>query len=121
MQKETADSPQDHFSRTYGIEWTPKDPGASSPVIPIFLPPRVAGSLTVGRCEEVDICVDDRLMSRVHFEVSGMQGHWHLRDRVSRNGTKVNGRRLAAEPVLISDGDIVEAGVSVFEVVYRGQ
>ncbi len=42
---------------------------------------------------------------------------WQIRDLGSRNGTKLNGRRIFAEP--LRDGDIVTCGQQVFEFLAR--
>jgi len=52
--------------------------------------------LTIGRDEGTDIRMNVNAVSRVHAEVGWENDAWVLRDRGSRNGTLVDGRRITA-------------------------
>ena len=70
------------------------------------------GTTTVGRDEKADICVDDRGMSRIHFEVAWNGEVAAIRDLQSTNGTFLDGARVN-ELVLLS-GSTISAGRSEF-------
>src|SRR5690606_1164288 len=55
------------------------------------------------------IVVKDERCSRCHAEVFPSGGRWVLRDLESRNGTTVNGGRVAADHPL-QPGDIIRVG-----------
>jgi hypothetical protein len=64
-----------------------------------------------GRATDTDILVDDSKASRRHAEIVYGEGRWMIRDLESLNGTKVNGRRIAASvPVTLNDGDTITMG-----------
>src|SRR5579871_4486560 len=67
---------------------------------------------TIGRNEGNVIDLPDRKLSRFHCEVEKKEDSYVLRDLGSRNGTKINGIRIAA-PVTLADGDKVEIGATV--------
>ena len=52
-------------------------------------------SITIGRAPTNAIVVKDERCSRNHAEVFQSQGQWTLRDLDSRNGTLVDGKRIA--------------------------
>jgi serine/threonine-protein kinase len=62
----------------------------------------------------------DRYFSRIHFVVEANPPHARLLDMGSHNGTFVNGRRVP-EPVLLADGDRIQAGHTVLVVAVRGR
>jgi general secretion pathway protein E len=66
-------------------------------------------SLTVGRLPECDIVLPADGVSRRHcqFELSP-EGTWQVRDLGSRNGTGVNGKRVALQS--LRHGDVVRVG-----------
>jgi pSer/pThr/pTyr-binding forkhead associated (FHA) protein len=76
----------------------------------------VTGTLTVGR-EHADpgmVVGNDAGMSRAHFRlvcVPGVDGV-RLEDGNSKNGTFVNGRRVASD--FLSNGAVIRAGESLF-------
>lgn len=74
--------------------------------------------LTVGSAADNDVVVDDPSVSRVHAVVQQMNGRWFIEDCGSRNGTSVNGRRLAGLTALQPD-DGVELGRA--QLHFRGQ
>ncbi len=57
--------------------------------------------------------IDDDSMSSDHAELQRAGSEWQIRDLGSKNGTNVNGQRIA-EPRALSDGDVVLAGHTVF-------
>jgi len=66
--------------------------------------------LTIGRLDECDVVIDDRLVSRHHAEIQRERGQYTLHDRGSRNGTFVNGERISGSHVL-RDGDEIQIGL----------
>ena len=69
----------------------------------------LVGPLTVGRLAECDIVLQGDGVSRRHcqFELSPEEV-WQVRDLGSRNGTALNGRRVAVHP--LRHGDVVRVG-----------
>ena len=69
----------------------------------------LVAAVTVGRLPECDIVLAAEGVSRRHcqFEVSP-EGGWQVRDLGSRNGTGVNGRRVAVQA--LHHGDVVRVG-----------
>jgi hypothetical protein len=72
--------------------------------------------VTIGRDPSCHLSLDDGLISNVHAVLrrSG-NGNIELRDAGSRNGTKLNGRRIT-EPTQLQHGDRI--GVGTREVVF---
>jgi len=62
---------------------------------------------TIGRAEDNDIVVDDRWVSRYHAQLRRDEGRCVVVDQDSKNGTLVNGQRIAG-PVALADGDQVQ-------------
>jgi FHA domain len=60
------------------------------------LPPE-GGAVTIGRASSADVCLsEDSEVSRVHAVLERVAGLWTIvDDGLSRNGTFLNGRRLA--------------------------
>lgn len=73
-------------------------------------------SISIGRQEDSDVVIEDRLVSRRHAVVEKERGHWLLRDAGSRNGTLVNGERISGAHVL-RDGDEIQIGLD-FKATY---
>jgi len=59
---------------------------------------------SIGRAADNDIAVDDRWVSRYHAQVHRDQGRYLVVDQDSKNGTLLNGKRIAG-PTPLSDGD----------------
>lgn len=75
------------------------------------------GTLTLGRRSSCDVQVPDAKASRVHAELVVSQGYVYIRDLGSRNGTRMNGRRLDEEALeVIEVGDRLEIGEIVMEL-----
>ncbi len=62
---------------------------------------------TIGRAEDNTVVVDDRWVSRYHAQIRREEGRYLVVDLGSKNGTLLNGRRLAA-PTPLADGDQVQ-------------
>lgn len=77
------------------------------------LPPE-GGAVTIGRASSADVCLsDDSQVSRVHALLERVGGLWTIvDDGLSRNGTFVNGRRLAHRARL-RDRDKIRIGMTV--------
>jgi DNA-binding CsgD family transcriptional regulator len=82
------------------------------------LPPDGAPTRTVGRATECDIALPwDAQVSRVHAELVCVGRDWAIDDGgLSRNGTYVNGQRIA-ERRRLSDGDTLRFGATA--MVFR--
>jgi len=72
--------------------------------------------LTIGRLEDSDVVIDDRLASRHHAEIERKHGQYVLSDCGSRNGTFVNSERIT-EPHTLRDGDEIQIGLE-FKALY---
>jgi DNA-binding winged helix-turn-helix (wHTH) protein len=59
---------------------------------------------SIGRWADNDVVVDDRWVSRYHARICRQDEQYVIEDLDSRNGTFVNGRRIA-EPTVLADGD----------------
>ncbi len=62
---------------------------------------------TLGRWSDNDIVIDDRWVSRYHAVVRRQGEQYLVVDLGSKNGTQVNGQRIAG-PTSLSDGDEVQ-------------
>lgn len=83
----------------------------------VTLPP-ARDHVTVGRGPRCDLSLSwDEQVSRLHGQLNRLGGDWTVVDEgMSRNGSFVNGRRLAGRHRL-SDGDVVRFGGT--EVAFR--
>jgi DNA-binding response OmpR family regulator len=61
----------------------------------------------IGRWDDNDVVIDDRWVSRYHAQVRREGDQYVVQDLGSKNGTFVNGRRIAA-PSILSDGDEIQ-------------
>lgn len=64
-------------------------------------------SLTIGRADDCDIVLPDRLVSRHHARIYWLDGHYFVEDLGSKNGTHVNGQEIH-EPRQLVDGDEIQ-------------
>jgi pSer/pThr/pTyr-binding forkhead associated (FHA) protein len=71
----------------------------------------------VGRMPGADLVVEDRWVSRIHCEISEIDGTLVVRDLGSRNGTMVNGHHVKEAHLL--PGDRLTVGLSSFHVQYK--
>lgn len=74
--------------------------------------------LMVGRGEDCDIPLPDGSVSREHATLIVESDTLVVRDLRSRNGTYVNGERVAKEP--LHNGDLLRIGNVEFEVLVEG-
>jgi pSer/pThr/pTyr-binding forkhead associated (FHA) protein len=74
----------------------------------------VTNTLSIGR-EDVDLIIDDDELSRHHAVVRLVADGLQVEDLGSKNGTFVDGRRIA-EPTIVGRGMELKLGKSVFEV-----
>jgi len=76
--------------------------------------PGEGGAVTIGRASSADVCLsDDSQVSRVHAVLERVAGLWTIvDDGLSRNGTFLNGRRLAHRARL-RDRDKIRVGATV--------
>ncbi len=68
----------------------------------------------LGRGTDCHISVPDPMCSRIHAIISYQEGRWVLRDDNSRNGTLVNGQKVAE--ATLGDRHVVRIGSSEFEL-----
>lgn len=70
---------------------------------------------TLGRDRENDLILnDDRTVSRQHASIIFDNGNFYIMDRGSKNGTRVNGKKVSGERTLISSGDTLCIGITEF-------
>ncbi|HVG94050.1 MAG TPA: FHA domain-containing protein [Planctomycetota bacterium] len=76
----------------------------------------VGTECVIGRSTDADFVVEDVGVSRRHCRVLVGDGGYHVEDLGSRNGTFVNGARVAQRQSL-SDGAVLRVGET--EIVFR--
>ncbi len=64
---------------------------------------------SIGRSPTNTVVIPDTYASSQHALLTWREGQWWLEDRNSRNGTRLNGRRVE-EPTLVSAGDVIGVG-----------
>lgn len=69
--------------------------------------------MVIGRSKEADLRIDHPSVSSRHCQISRVNQYFALHDLGSKNGTRVNGSRVAQ--AYLSPGDLVQVG----EVVFR--
>ncbi|MCL2356936.1 MAG: FHA domain-containing protein [Defluviitaleaceae bacterium] len=82
--------------------------GAKTTMIPIN-----KSNFVVGRNrDEVDYCIDgDKAISRVHMQLSNVDGNYYITDKQSSGGTIVNGKKLLPNaPEGLEHGSIIKIG-----------
>ena len=77
----------------------------------------LGGECVVGRHPEATFVIDDHLVSRRHYRVFQQGGVWLVEDLGSTNGTLVNGRKVARQPLV--DGDLIRAGSTEVQFVQK--
>lgn len=75
-------------------------------------PRRIATTVAIGRSPQSDFVIDDRTVSRHHATIRNEGEFWILVDVGSKNGTRVNGRRIDGRAV-IRPGDELGFGAAV--------
>ncbi len=71
----------------------------------------------IGRSSEADVPLADPEASRQHATLQAAAGSLYVTDEGSRNGTFLNGKRLANEGIELKVGDHVDVGNTRIEVV----
>lgn len=71
----------------------------------------------IGRASHADVRLDDHYISRVHCEISDLNGTLVVRDLGSKHGTFVNGVKVAQAQLL--PGDRMTIGVTSLSVDYQ--
>ncbi len=71
--------------------------------------------LTIGRSEELSICIRHRSLSRYHARVDHLEGRYFISDLRSKNGTFVNGVKVQRQE--IQPGDMLKLGDVVLRFV----
>lgn len=84
-----------------------------SPVANVNL---VGTRVVIGRSPDCDVVLNNTSVSRQHAELLNDSGAWLLRDLGSRNGTGVNGARVAGDRPLQS-GDVLR--IDEFDLVFH--
>jgi adenylate cyclase len=80
--------------------------------------PLLKKRLLIGRRESCDIVLRFANVSGQHCELVVDQGYWFVIDKGSRNGTKVNGIRVASMRKRIDPGDVLSVAKHRYEVRY---
>jgi hypothetical protein len=72
-----------------------------------------SGTTTFGRDDSADVAIDDRGLSRIHFEIAFNGDIAAIRDLQSTNGTFVDGSRV--NEVVLRSGSKINAGRTEFD------
>ena len=75
--------------------------------------------MSIGRLEELDLCISHRSISREHARITNKEGALEIEDLRSANGVRVNGRSV--KRVALASGDTVELGQVRFRFVGPGE
>ena len=82
--------------------------------------PVLAPRVRVGQGAQNDVVLDDDTVSTSHASLEFAGGAWQLTDLASKNGTFVNGERIAPNvPIALADGDSV--GFGALRVVFNSR
>ena len=79
----------------------------------------VEGDVVIGRSTLADLTISDRFLSRRHARLYLDGDDWLVEDLGSRNGTLVNGAKIAA-PTAVRPGDVIGLSASVIVVATAG-
>jgi len=79
--------------------------------------PLIRDSLTIGRRESCDICLRFPNVSGLHCELTFRDGYWHIRDKNSTNGIKVNGMKVLEK--YLHPGDKITIAKRDFKIDYQ--
>jgi adenylate cyclase len=80
--------------------------------------PLLKKRLLVGRRESCDIVLRFANVSGQHCELTAEDGYWFVSDKGSRNGTKVNGIRVATWRKRLDPGDTLSVAKHKYEIRY---
>ena len=87
----------------------------------ISMIPIDASSVIAGNSDAVDIKLENRFISRRHFQVRFESDVFYISDLGSTNGTYLNGNKLNPnEDHILRDGDVVGLGVDEVLLVFSG-
>jgi pSer/pThr/pTyr-binding forkhead associated (FHA) protein len=81
--------------------------------------PLIRDRLTIGRRESCDIPLQFPNVSGLHAELSFRSGYWHIRDKGSTNGIKVNGVRVQEK--YLHPGDEITIAKRTYKISYELQ
>jgi hypothetical protein len=70
----------------------------------------IKGTTSVGRTDRNTVNIPDKPVSRRHAEVFFEQGAYRIRDLGSRNGVRVDGKRVSADGGRLADGAYIQLG-----------
>src|SRR5262249_33871507 len=79
--------------------------------------PLIRDNLLIWRRESCDICLRFPNVSHIHCELSYRNGYWHIRDRGSTNGIKVNGTRVQER--YLHPGDTITIAKRHYTIEYQ--
>lgn len=74
--------------------------------------------LLVGRDEDCDIVLSFPNVSGRHCQLSRRDGRWYIQDLNSRNGVRVNGKRIGEDQQRIEPGDEIAFARNRFKLAY---
>ncbi|MBI2264218.1 MAG: DUF3662 and FHA domain-containing protein, partial [Armatimonadetes bacterium] len=77
-----------------------------------------AGETILGRGEDAEVRITDPRVSHQHAAIFFKDGKPRIRDLESKNGTVHSGHEI--QESALSDGDLVEIGDTILEVVWKG-
>ncbi len=80
--------------------------------------PLPASVTVIGRQQQCDLCIPLMVISRKHCEINADGGVLRVRDLGSRNGTVVNGKKVA--DAVLNPGDTFQIGPLAFGVQLDG-
>jgi adenylate cyclase len=79
--------------------------------------PLIRETLTIGRRESCDIPLRFPNVSGLHCELTFRNGYWHIKDKGSTNGIKVNGLRVQEK--YLHPGDEINIAKRKFTIQYQ--
>ncbi len=80
--------------------------------------PLLKKTLLVGRRETCDVVLRFANVSSNHCQLYVKQGYWFVEDQNSRNGTKVNGKRVRDTDKRIDPGTVIAIAKHEYELNY---
>jgi hypothetical protein len=69
----------------------------------------------IGRSNKADIIINDKAASRLHAEISNLDGECYIQDLESRNGTQLNGQPV--REARLGNGDEICIGKTIFRFI----
>lgn len=80
--------------------------------------PLLKQTLLVGRRETCDVVLRFANVSSNHCQLYVKQGYWFVEDQNSRNGTKVNGKRVRETDKRIDPGTVIAIAKHEYQLQY---